>query len=130
MHGFVQNIETLSLENEKFRHVIYTAPHCQLVLMALKPGEDIGVEIHAVDQFFRIESGVGEVILNQKHSAIEGGTAIVVPAGTEHNIVNTGSRSMKLYTVYAPPHHKDGTVHFSKKDALNDHEHFDGKTTQ
>jgi len=110
--------------------VLYTAKHCQLVLMALKPKEDIGVEVHKPDQFFRVEEGSGEVVLDGVHTPICDGFAVVVPAGTTHNIINTGTVPMKLYTLSAPPNHRDGVVHLSRADALADKEHFDGKTTE
>ena len=109
---------------------LYTAKHCQLVLMALKPKEDIGVEVHKLDQFFRVEEGSGEVVLDGVHTPIRDGFAVVVPAGTTHNIVNTGTVPMKLYTLYAPPNHRDGVVHHTRAEAEDDNEHFDGKTTE
>lgn len=130
MKGFVQDIEGLAVRNDKFRQVLYTAKNCQLVLMALKPKEDIGVETHKLDQFFRVEAGTGEVILDGVHTPIRDGFAIVVPAGTQHNVVNTGAVPMKLYTLYAPPNHRDGVVHLTRADAMQDKEHFDGKTTE
>jgi len=129
MKGYVNNIEKLTKENENFRKVLYTARYSQLVLMALKPGEEIGEEVHGLDQFLRIEEGIGKVVLDGVEHPIEDGSAIVVPAGTQHNIINTSAdRKMKLYTVYSPPNHKDGTVHVTKKDT--DEEHFDGKTSE
>ncbi len=122
MQGFVTNIEQKTGENTFFRQVLYTAPHCQLVVMALQSGEDIGMEVHPEhDQFIRIESGEGKAVLNGEESALADGTAVVIPAGTEHNIVNTGSTVMKLYTLYSPPEHKDGTVHKTKAEALAAH---------
>ena len=122
MTGFVGDIEKLTLENEDFRRVIYTGQHSQLVLMSLKPKEDIGMEVHEiVDQFLRIEKGQGKAILNGEEHEIHDGSAIVVPAGTEHNIINTSQTEyMKLYTVYSPAHHKDGTIHKTKEDASKD----------
>jgi len=111
MKGFVQDIEDLAVKNDEFRRVIYTAKHCQLVLMALKPKEEIGAEVHKLDQFFRVEEGTGEAILDGVRTAIRAGFAVVVPAGTNHNIINTGSAPLKLYTLYAPPNHRDGVVH-------------------
>jgi len=111
MKGFVQDIEGLAVRNEAFRTVLYTANNCQLVLMALKPKEEIGEEVHKLDQFFRIEEGNGEALLDGVRTAIQAGFAAVVPAGTNHNIINTGSAPMKLYTLYAPPNHRDGVVH-------------------
>jgi mannose-6-phosphate isomerase-like protein (cupin superfamily) len=130
MRGFVQDIEALALENAAFRQVLYTAGHCQLVLMALKPGEEIGEEIHSLDQFFRVEGGAGEAVLDGVRSAIRAGFAVLVPAGTKHNIINAGTVPLKLYTLYAPPNHRDGVVHRTRHDAEADHEHFDGKATE
>jgi mannose-6-phosphate isomerase-like protein (cupin superfamily) len=130
MKGFVQDIESLAVKNDEFRQVLYTAKHCQLVLMALKPKEEIGAEVHKLDQFFRVEEGSGEAVLDGVSTAIRAGFAVVVPAGTNHNIINTGSVPLKLYTLYAPPNHRDGVVHHTRADALADNEHFDGKTTE
>lgn len=121
MIGFVGNIEELTENNTNFRQVVYTGQHSQLVLMCLNAGEEIGVEVHEiVDQFLRIETGGGKVILNGEEHLIKAGDAIVVPAGVEHNVINTSEGQMKLYTVYSPAHHKDGTVHKTKTDAEND----------
>jgi len=128
--GFVQNIETLATQNDKFRQVLYTAKHCQLVLMALSPKEDIGAEVHQLDQFFRVEEGSGEVVLNNVRTPIGAGFVVVVPAGARHNIINTGTVPMKLYTLYSPPNHRDGVVHATRAEAMADNEHFDGKTTE
>ena len=115
MKGYVTNLEKESLANENFRKVLYTAKNCQLVVMSLKPGEDIGMEVHHLDQFIRVEAGVGKAILNGVEYALEDGFAVVVPAGAEHDIVNTSTdKEMKLYTVYAPPNHIDGRVHATK----------------
>jgi mannose-6-phosphate isomerase-like protein (cupin superfamily) len=130
MKGFVRNIEGLAVENGEFRRVLYTARHCQLVLMSLGPGEEIGAEVHTLDQFFRVEEGTGEAVLDGVRTAIRAGFAVVVPAGAKHNIVNTGSAPLKLYTLYAPPNHRDGVLHHTRADAEADHEHFDGKTTE
>jgi len=130
MKGYITNIEKASLENENFRKVLYTAKNSQLVLMSLVPGEEIGEEVHHLDQFFRIEAGQGKAILDGVEHAISDGSAIVVPAGTKHNIVNTGSIPMKLYTIYSPPEHRDGVVHATKADAESDEEEFDGTTTE
>ncbi|HEU5298936.1 MAG TPA: cupin domain-containing protein [bacterium] len=131
MRGFVANIEDRTEENSDFRHVLYTGRQIQLVLMSLRPGEDIGEEVHTgVDQFFRVEAGKGEVMIDGRKSKVEGDTAIVVPAGARHNIKNTGSKALKLYTLYAPPQHADGTVQATKADAEAGEEHFDGKTTE
>jgi mannose-6-phosphate isomerase-like protein (cupin superfamily) len=130
MKGFVRNIEDLAVKNEEFRQVLYTAKHCQLVVMALKPKEEIGAEVHQLDQFFRVEEGSGEVVLDGVRTPISDGFAIVVPAGTNHNVINTGSVSLKLYTLYAPPNHRDGVIHHTRDDAEADDEDFDGKTTE
>ncbi len=132
MKGYVTNIEQDTLENGNFRKVLYTAKNSQLVLMSLKPGEDIGEEVHELDQFLRVEAGVGKAVLNGVESDIEDGWAIVVPAGARHNIINTSeTEPMKLYTIYSPPNHRDGVVHVTKADAEKDEEeHFDGKTTE
>jgi mannose-6-phosphate isomerase-like protein (cupin superfamily) len=130
MKGFVQNIEGLAVKNDKFRQVLYTAKNSQLVLMSLKPQEDIGAEIHKVDQFFRVEEGSGEAVLNGARTPIQAGFAVLVPAGVNHNIVNTGTVPLKLYTLYAPPNHRDGVIHETRADAEGDTEHFDGKTTE
>jgi mannose-6-phosphate isomerase-like protein (cupin superfamily) len=130
MKGFVQDIEALALSNQEFRRVLYTAKHCQLVIMALKPKEEIGAEVHKLDQFFRVEDGVGEAVLDGVRTPIRAGFAVVVPAGANHNIINTGSVPLKLYTLYAPPTHRDGIVHHTRADAEADNEHFDGMTTE
>ena len=130
MKGFVQNIEDVTVKNDEFRRVLYTAKNCQLVVMALKPKEEIGAEVHKLDQFFRVEEGSGEAVLNGVRTAIRAGFAVIVPAGTNHNIINTGSIPLKLYTIYAPPNHRDGVVHHTRADAEADNEHFDGKTTE
>lgn len=124
MTGYITNIEKLTLANENFRQVLYTGQHQQLVVMSLKPKEDIGLEIHTtIDQFFRIEKGQGKVIMNGAEHPIKDGDAFVVPAGTKHNIINTSSENaLKLYTVYSPPHHKDKTIHKTKKTAEADTE--------
>ena len=130
MKGFVQDIESLAIRNDDFRRVLYTAKNCQLVLMALKPKEEIGAEVHKLDQFFRIEDGAGEIILDGVRTSVRAGFAIVVPAGANHNIINTGSIPLKLYTLYAPPNHRDGVVHHTRTDAEADTEHFDGRTSE
>lgn len=130
MKGFVQDIEGLAHKNDLFRRVLYTAKNCQLVLMTLKSNEDIGVEVHKLDQFFRVEEGSGEAVLDGVHTPIRDGFAVLVPAGTTHNIINTGTVPMKLYTLYSPPNHRDGVVHLTRADALADEEHFDGITTE
>ena len=130
MKGFLKDIEDLSITNDAFRRVLYTAAHCQLVVMSLKPGEDIGAEVHTLDQFFRVEAGAGEALLDDVTTPIRAGFAIVVPAGARHNIVNTGDTPLKLYTLYAPPNHRDGIVHETRADAEADDETFDGETTE
>jgi mannose-6-phosphate isomerase-like protein (cupin superfamily) len=130
MNGYVEDIEKLSLENENFRKVLYTDKNSQLVLMSLLPGEEIGEEVHDVDQFLRVEKGTGKAFLNDLPHELHDGSVIIVPVGTKHNIVNTGSDSMKLYTLYMPPHHRDGVIHKTRADGEVDHEHFDGKTTE
>jgi len=130
MKGYIQNIEDITNKNQDFRRVLYTAGNVQLVVMSLKPKEEIGMEIHELDQFFRVEEGVGEAFLDGVNSVIRAGFAVLVPAGTNHNIVNTGNIPLKLYTLYAPPNHRDGVVHHTHADADKDNEHFDGKTTE
>ncbi len=130
--GYVINIEDATKENKNFRKVLYTGENSQLVVMSINPGEDIGEEIHSLDQFIRIEEGSGETILNGIKHVVEDDFAIIIPAGVKHNIINTSKRErMKLYTIYSPAEHKDGVVHPTKKDALNDKDdHFDGETTE
>ena len=130
MKGFVQDIEAIAVKNEDFRQVLYTARNCQLVVMALKPKEEIGAEVHKLDQFFRVEEGTGEAVLDGVRTVISAGFAVRVPAGMNHNIINTGSAPLKLYTLYAPPNHRDGVVHSTRAEAEKDNEHFDGKTTE
>jgi len=127
MKGYVINIEQEAENNSNFRKVLYTAPHCQLVVMSLNPLQDIGEEVHDLDQFLRVEEGEGKTILNGVEHTISSGFAMVVPAGTMHNIINTSpDKEMKLYTVYAPANHRDGVVHATKEEAEKDDEHFDG----
>ena len=130
MKRYVQDIESLAIKNVEFRRVVYTAKNSQLVLMALKPKEEIGMEVHKLDQFFRVEEGSGDAVLDGVRTAIRAGFAVVIPAGTNHNIINTGTVPMKLYTLYSPPNHRDGVVHHTRADAEADNEHFDGKTTE
>ena len=130
MKGFVQDIEGRAIKNEEFRRVLYTAKHCQLVVMALQPKEEIGAEVHKLDQFFRVEAGTGEAVLDGVRTAIRAGFAVIVPAGANHNIINTGTVPLKLYTLYAPPNHRDGVVHHTRADAEADGEKFDGKTSE
>ena len=119
MAGYVTNIEQETLANENFRKVLYTANYSQLVVMSLLPGEEIGEEVHTLDQFIRIESGTGKVVLNGKERKVEDDDAVVIPAGTVHNVINTAKRKkMKLYTIYSPPEHPAGTIHATKADAM------------
>ncbi len=122
MNGFVINIEKATLENDNFRKVLNTAENSQLVVMSLLPGEDIGSEVHDLDQFIRFESGRGKVILDGKEYEVEDDWAVVIPAGVEHNVINTSdSEQMKLYSIYSPPEHPEGTVHPTKADDTHDH---------
>ncbi|MCL4435899.1 MAG: cupin domain-containing protein [Thaumarchaeota archaeon] len=131
MKGYVVNIGKTTEENKNFRKVLYTAKNSQLVVMSLKPSEDIGEEVHHLDQFLRIEQGTGKAVLNGVEHKIAAEWAVLVPAGTKHNIINTSkTEEMKLYTLYSPPNHEDGTVHVTKADAEASEEHFDGKTTE
>jgi mannose-6-phosphate isomerase-like protein (cupin superfamily) len=130
MKGYIQNIEDIAVKNNDFRQVLYTAKNCQLVVMALKPQEEIGMEVHKLDQFFRVEEGTGEAVLDDVRTSISAGFAVLVPAGTNHNIINTGSVPLKLYTLYAPPNHRDGVVYHTRVEAEKDNEHFDGKTSE
>lgn len=124
MTGYLQNIEELTLQNEYFRQVLFTGQHTQLVVMSLKPKEEIGMEVHEiVDQFLRVEAGDGVVIMNGKEHKISDGDAFIVPAKTNHNVINTSAdKPLKLYTLYSPPHHKDGVVHKTKAEAEQDGE--------
>ncbi len=130
MKGYVQDIKGIAIKNIDFRRVLYTTKQCQLVVMALKPGEDIGAEVHKSDQFFRVEAGSGEAVLDGVRTTISAGFAVVIPGGTKHNIINTGSVPMKLYTLYAPPNHREDVVHHTRAEAEADNEHFNGKTTE
>jgi len=131
MKGFSINIEDATKENENFRKVLYTSKYSQLVLMCLKPGEEIGAEVHEDhDQFFRFEKGQGKVIIDDNEYAVEDDFAVVVPAGANHNVINTGDGNLKLYTIYSPAEHRHDVVHETKQDAMADDEHFDGTTTE
>lgn len=131
MKGFVDNIDRLTVDNKDFRRVLYTGKHLQLVLMSLRPGEEIGEEVHEDhDQFLRIEKGRGEVWIDGQRTKVKADDAVIVPAGARHNVVNTGGRKLKLYTLYGPPDHKDGVVHATKAEAEASEEHFDGVTTE
>ncbi len=130
--GFCENIEKDTLENENFRKVLYTGKHSQLVLMSLAPNEDIGMEVHEDnDQFFRFEKGQGKVIIDGNEYEVSDGFAVVVPAGSQHNVINTsGSERLSLYTIYSPAHHKDGIVRATKEEAMANEAEFDGTTTE
>lgn len=128
MKGYIGNIEKETKNNENFRKVLYTAKNSQLVVMSIAPKDDIGEEVHELDQFIRIEEGKGKVVLDDVETSVEDDFAIVIPAGTKHNVINDGDEPMKLYSVYSPPEHKEGTIHKTKAEARE--EHFDGKTTE
>lgn len=132
MKGFFINIEKETLDNENYRKVLYTAKHSQLVLMSLKPKEEIGMETHPDnDQFFRFERGKGKVIIEENEYEVKDGSAIIVPAGASHNVINvSGKEELKLYTIYSPAHHKDGIVRSTKEEAEADAPEFDGQTTE
>ena len=129
MKGYVKNINKETLDNEDYRRVLYTAHYSQLVVMKLKPGEEIGEEVHGLDQFIRIEQGKGKFVLNGEEHEVGDDWAIVVPAGASHNVINTSDDiDLKLYSIYSPPNHEEGTVHTTKADEKE--EHFDGKTSE
>jgi mannose-6-phosphate isomerase-like protein (cupin superfamily) len=131
MKGFIGNIEDRTGHNTDFRRVLYTGPHLQLVLMSLDPGEEIGEEIHeTTDQFFRVEEGEGEAVIDGRVMPVVSGAGLLIPARARHNIRNTGREPLKVYTLYAPPHHEDGTVHRTRAEAETSTEHFAGKTTE
>ena len=132
MKGFHQNIEEATLQNTNFRKVLYTGKHCQLVLMSLKPDEEIGMEVHPDnDQFFRFEEGKGLCIIDGNKYEVSDGSAVVVPAGARHNVVNTSkTAALKMYTLYSPAHHKDGIVRTTKSEAETNEAEFDGGTTE
>jgi mannose-6-phosphate isomerase-like protein (cupin superfamily) len=132
MHGYHNNIEKLTLENENFRKVLYTGPKSQLVIMNLRVGEEIGAEIHEDhDQFFRFEQGSGQVIIDDNTYEVKDDDVIIVPAGANHNVINTSeNESLKLYTIYSPAEHRDGVIHATKEEAESDDEHFDGKISE
>ena len=131
MKGFVGDIEAMAEKNANFRRVLYTGKQLQLVLMSIPPRQDIGEEVHADrDQFFRVEDGRGEIWIDGHMTPIRDDFAMVVPAGARHNIKNTGEQPLKLYTLYGPPEHEDGTVHVTKADAMASKEHFAGRTTE
>ena len=128
MKGYITNIEKATIENMDYRRVLYTAKNSQLVLMNIKPGEEIGEEVHTLDQFIRVEKGKCKVILDGVEHILEDDYAVVIPAGTKYNVINIGEAELKLYTIYSPPEHIDGTVHRTKADVYE--ENFDGKTTE
>lgn len=130
--GFMTDIETETVKNTEFRRVLYTSKFSQLVLMSLKPGEEIGEEVHDdVDQFFRFEEGEGKVVIDNTEYKVKDGSAVVVPNGANHNVINTSkTAALKLYTIYSPPEHRDKVVHKTREAAMADDEHFDGKTTE
>ena len=131
MKGFVDNIEELTTGNKEFRRVVYTGQYIQLVLMSLKKGEEIGEEVHLDrDQFFRIEKGKGVIVIDGERHKVRSDDAVVVPAGARHNVINTGEKSLKLYTLYGPPEHADGIVQDTPEEAQQQEEHFDGTTTE
>jgi len=132
MKGYISNIEKGTLENDNFRQVLYTAKHSQLVLMSLKPKEEIGMEVHPDnDQFFRFEQGIGKVIIDGNEYEVKDGFAVIVPAGAQHNVINTSqTEALKLYTIYSPAHHKDGIVRATKEEAIANEAEFDGVTTE
>lgn len=132
MQGYVENIEKVSRENENFRKVLYTAKNSQLVVMSLKPREEIGEEVHPLDQFIRCEAGEGKAILDGVSHSLSDGFVVLVPAETSHNIINTSTdKPLKLYTLYSPPNHRDGVLHRTKEEAeVDEKEHFEGKTTE
>ena len=130
--GHFTHIEKATLGNDNFRNVLYTAKNCQLVLMSLAPGEEIGSEVHDEgDKFFRFEKGEGKVIIDESEYAVADGDSVIVPQGSRHNVINTSeTEKLKLYTIYAPPHHKDGVVRLTKEEAEKDGPEFDGTTTE
>jgi len=131
MKGFAGNIEDITKENENFRKVIYTGKFSQLVVMSLKPGEEIGAEVHEThDQFFRFEKGKAKVMIDDNEYQVEDDFAVIVPAGANHNVINVGDDEVKLYTIYSPAEHREGVVHATKEEAMADDEHFDGVTTE
>jgi mannose-6-phosphate isomerase-like protein (cupin superfamily) len=131
MKGFVTNLEQDTVNNTDFRRVLYTGHHTQLVLMTLQPGEEIGSEVHStIDQFFRFDEGEGKVVIDGFEHSVSDGFGVIIPAGAEHNVINTGEKPLKLYTLYSPPEHIDGTIRATKADAIAQPEEFDGKTTE
>lgn len=129
MKGYIGDIEKETKENDNFRKVLYTAKNSQLVVMSIAPEDEIGEEVHDLDQFIRIEDGSGKVVLDDEESEIKDDYAVIIPAGVKHNVVNTGEKPLKLYTLYSPPEHRDGVVHETRAEAMEDEEHFDGQIT-
>jgi len=131
MNGYVIDLEKATAENNKFRQVLYTAENSQLVLMSLEPNQDSGEEVHELDQFIRVEKGEGKAVLDGVEHVLGDGYAVIIPAGTKHNIINgSDTNQMKLYTLYSPPEHRDGVIHETKEEAVADDEHFDGITSE
>lgn len=132
MNGYTTRLEEATRKNSDFRRVLYTGKHSQLVLMCLRPGEEIGEEVHeTVDQFFRIEAGTGLVVIDGKKHAVSGGSGVVVPSGARHNVINASKKSMlRLYTIYSPPEHQDKVIRHTKAAALANPEEYDGKPTE
>lgn len=131
MKGYHSDIEKETLANSNFRKVLYTAKNLQLVLMSLKPKEEIGMEIHQNDQFFRIEQGQGKVIIDDTEYTVDNGDVMIVPAGSKHNVINISDTvDLKLYTIYAPPHHKDKIIRATKQEAMANEEEYDGVTSE
>jgi len=132
MKGYTTNIEKDTLENNNFRKVLYSGKHSQLVLMSLRPNEEIGMEVHLDnDQFFRFEKGQGKCIIDGNEYELKDGIAVIVPAGAQHNIINTSDKEeLKLYTIYSPAHHKDGIVRATKEEAVSNEAEFDGQTSE
>ncbi|MEO5586824.1 MAG: cupin domain-containing protein [Novosphingobium sp.] len=131
MKGFAANIEQLTEENDLFRKVLYTGHNLQLVLMAIQPGDEIGEEVHDDrDQFFRVEAGTGTIVIDGVDNPVKPDDAVIVPQGARHNVIASGTETLKLYTIYGPPEHLDGTIHKTSAEAEKAHEHFDGKTTE
>lgn len=126
MKGLVTDIEKITEDNTDYRRVLHTAEHSQLVVMNIQPGDEIGEEVHKLDQFIRIEEGRATAVLDGEESEMKEGFAVVVPAGVKHNIVNTGGEELKLYSIYSPPEHRDGVVHKTKAEAEADDEHYEG----
>jgi len=131
MKGYVVDLEQETVNNAYFRRVLYTGKYSQLVLMSLAPGEEIGMEVHhTVDQFFRFDAGMGKVVIDGAEHTVKNGFGVIVPAGADHNVINTGTTELKLYTIYSPAEHQDGVVRHTKADAIAQPEEFDGKTTE